>query len=49
MTVRRHPFDGDATGPIDQASELPAARRSHWADALSVKAVIDRRWQEVSE
>lgn len=47
--MRRHPFDGDAAGAIDRASELPAARRSHWADKLSVQTVIDRHWQEVSE
>jgi hypothetical protein len=41
------PFEGDATAPIDAHAELPADRRPHWADAMSVQRVIDRRWREL--
>jgi len=41
----RSAFAGDAAGPIDAHSELPSDQESHWADKLSVKQVIDRRWR----
>jgi len=41
----RGAFAGDATVPIDAHSELPTDQDSHWADKLSVKQLIDRRWR----